>query len=86
MTRFVRDAANRSISVSASFAGLFCNMRSSRFGPPWPKRPIFRSFLGNTNCPFAGLLRRHGVHEVQHVAGGGVDDLTEYGIELTEEE
>ncbi|MBA3476020.1 MAG: MBL fold metallo-hydrolase, partial [Actinobacteria bacterium] len=41
---------------------------------------------GNRSSLAVSLLRRHGVHELQHVAGGGVDDLTEYGIELTEEE
>ena len=41
---------------------------------------------GNRSSLAVSLLRRHGVHEVQHVAGGGVDDLTEYGIELLEEE
>ncbi|MEJ7793237.1 MAG: rhodanese-like domain-containing protein [Gaiellaceae bacterium] len=41
---------------------------------------------GNRSSLAVSLLRRHGVHEVQHVAGGGVDDLTEYGVELTEEE
>ena len=41
---------------------------------------------GNRSSLAASLLRRHGVHEVQHVAGGGVANLTEYGIELTEEE
>jgi hydroxyacylglutathione hydrolase len=39
---------------------------------------------GNRSSLAASLLRRHGVHEVQHVAGGGVADLTEHGIELTE--
>ena len=41
---------------------------------------------GNRSSLAASLLRRHGVHEVQHVAGGGVDNLTDYGIELTGEE
>ena len=41
---------------------------------------------GNRSSLAASLLRRHGVHAVQHVTGGGVEDLTEHGIELTEEE
>ena len=41
---------------------------------------------GNRSSLAASLLRRHGVHEVQHVAGGGVENLTDYGIELLEEE
>ena len=41
---------------------------------------------GNRSSLAASLLRRHGVHAVQHVAGGGVADLTEHGIELTEED
>lgn len=41
---------------------------------------------GNRSALAASLLRRHGVHEVQHVAGGGVDQLAEHGIELIREE
>jgi rhodanese-related sulfurtransferase len=34
----------------------------------------------------ASLLKRHGLNDLEHVVDGGVEDLTEHGIELTEGE
>lgn len=47
-------------------------------GPPW----AVACSAGNRSSLAASLLRRHGIHDVVHVADGGVADLRDHGIEL----